>query len=103
MNERSRGNLHGYPASVHIQSHAPAIHLLHTRNEIKCYELLSGKMAKIVHKRPHQECEPTYEKLFAWIEESGRRLVGPTREVYLNGPQEVPPEELLTEVYTPIE
>jgi effector-binding domain-containing protein len=60
-------------------------------------------MAKIVHKRPHQECEPTYEKLFAWIEESGRRLVGPTREVYLNGPQEVPPEELLTEVYAPIE
>jgi effector-binding domain-containing protein len=49
------------------------------------------------------ECEPTYEKLFAWIEESGKRLVGPTREVYLNDPREVPPEELLTEVYTPME
>ncbi len=60
-------------------------------------------MAKIVHKEPRQECDPTYEKLFAWIEESGERLVGPTREVYLNDPQEVPPEELLTEVYTPIE
>ena len=36
------------------------------------------------------ECEPTYEKVFAWIEESGRRFVGPTREVYLNGPREVP-------------
>ena len=90
MNERSRENLQGYPASVHIQSRAPAIHLLHTRNEIKCYELLSGKMAKIVHKRPHQECEPTYEKVFAWVEESEKRLAGSTREVYLNDPREVP-------------
>lgn len=72
-------------------------------DEIKCYELPGGKMAKIVHKGPYQECEPTYKKLFAWLEQSGKRIVGPTREVYLNDPREVPPEELLTEIYAPIE
>lgn len=33
----------------------------------------------------------THEKLFAWIEASGKRLVGPTREVYLDGPNEIFP------------
>jgi len=72
-------------------------------DEIKCYELPGGKMAKIVHKGPYQECEFTYEKLFAWLGQRGKRVVGPTREVYLNDPREVPPEELLTEIYAPIE
>jgi effector-binding domain-containing protein len=30
------------------------------------------------------------EKVFAWIEESGTRLVGPTREVYLNDHERSP-------------
>ena len=72
-------------------------------DEIKCYELPGGKMAKIVHKGPYQECESTYEKLFAWLGQSGKRIVGPTGEVYLNDPREVPPEEFLTEIYALIE
>ena len=71
--------------------------------EIKCYELLGGKMAKIIHSGPYQELEFAYEKLLAWLEQSGKRLVGPTREVYLNDPRRVPPEELLTEMYVLIE
>lgn len=69
----------------------------------KCYELPGGKMAKIVHKGPYEDCGPTYEKLFAWINENGIKLTGFTREVYLNDPREVTPEEILTEIYAPIE
>jgi AraC family transcriptional regulator len=29
-------------------------------------------------------------------------VAGPTREVYLNDPKEVPPDELLTEIYAPV-
>lgn len=72
-------------------------------DEIKSYELPGGRMAKIVHKGPYQDCGPAYEKLFAWLKENGKTLVGPTREVYLNDLREVPPEELLTEIYAPIE
>ncbi|MHC1575500.1 MAG: GyrI-like domain-containing protein [Candidatus Methanogasteraceae archaeon] len=71
--------------------------------EIKCYELSGGKMAKIIHRRPYQELEFVYEKLLAWLEQSGKRLVGRAREVYLKDPGKVPPEELLTEMYTLIE
>jgi AraC family transcriptional regulator len=71
--------------------------------EIKAYELPGGTMAKIIHKGPYEECGPTYEKLFAWLAAQGNTIVAPTREVYLNDPHEVPPEEILTEIYAPIE
>ena len=71
--------------------------------EIRKYELPGGKMARIVHKGPYEECSPTYEKLFSWIAEKGKRIVGPIREVYLNDPREVPPEEILTEIYAPLD
>jgi AraC family transcriptional regulator len=37
------------------------------------------------------------------LEEKHKKLVGPTREIYLNDPGEVPPEEILTDIYAPIE
>ena len=60
-------------------------------------------MAKIMHKGPYEDCGATYGKLFAWLQKNGKRMNGPTREVYLNDPREVPPEEILTEIYAPIE
>jgi len=72
-------------------------------DEIKRYELPGGKMAKTVHRGPYQDCGPTYESLFKWLEENGKQLTGPIREVYLNDPQEVPPAELLTEIYAPVD
>jgi effector-binding domain-containing protein len=71
--------------------------------DFKCYELPGEKMAKTVHKGPYEDCGPTYKKLFAWLEENGKRIVGLTREVYVTDPREVPPEEYLTEIYTPID
>jgi AraC family transcriptional regulator len=71
--------------------------------EIKAYELPGGKMAKIIHKGPYEECGPYYEKLFEWTRKNDKKIVGPTREVYLNDPREVPPEEILTEIYAPID
>lgn len=69
---------------------------------IKCYELPSGKMAKIVHKGPYEASGPAYEKLFTWIEENGKKLSGPIREAYMNDPREVGPEEILTVIYAPV-
>jgi effector-binding domain-containing protein len=70
--------------------------------EVKCYELSGGKMAKIIHKGPYDSVGPTYEKLFTWLNENNMKVVGPTREIYLSDPMEVPPEEILTEIYAPV-
>jgi len=71
-------------------------------DEIKCYEISGGKMAKITHKGPYEESVPVYERLFAWLEENGCKLTGSIREAYLNDPKEVAPEEILTIIYAPI-
>jgi effector-binding domain-containing protein len=71
--------------------------------EIKYYELPGGKMAKINHKGPYEDCGPTYERLYAWIEEKQISIIGPVREIYMNDPKEVPKKEILTEIYAPIE
>lgn len=72
-------------------------------DNITCYELPGGCMAKIVHKGPYETCESTYQKLFCWLSENNKRINGPIREVYCNDPREVPQEEILTEIYAPIE
>jgi AraC family transcriptional regulator len=70
--------------------------------EITCYELPGGPMALVVHKGPYERSAQTYKRLFAWIAENHKKIGGPTREVYLNDPQKVAPEELLTEIYAPV-
>jgi AraC family transcriptional regulator len=85
-----------------IEVAAPIAEKIEETEEIKCYTLPGGKMAKIVHKGPYDKCEPTYNKIFAWIEKNGKKIVGPTREAYLNDPNEVGLEEALTEIYIPI-
>lgn len=70
--------------------------------EIDCYELPGGPMAKITHQGPYEKSATAYKTLFAWIAENHKKVAGPTREVYLNDPRKVPPEELLTEIYAPV-
>ncbi len=70
--------------------------------EIACYELPGGPMARITHKGPYEKAAAAYRQLFAWIAENHKKVAGPTREVYLNDPRKVSPEELLTEIYAPV-
>lgn len=70
--------------------------------DVKCYELPGGLMAKVVHKGPYEACSPTYQKLFDWISTHDKKIVGFTREVYLNDPSQVSQEELLTEILAPV-
>ncbi len=70
--------------------------------ETTCYELPGGSMAVITHKGPYEKSAAAYKRLFAWIAENHKKVAGPTREVYLNDPKKVSPEELLTEIYAPV-
>lgn len=82
---------------------APVMGDIAESGDINVYELPGGTMAKIVHRGPYEECKTTYGKLFMWIDQNNRQVTGPIREVYLNDPAQVPPEELLTEIYVPIQ
>jgi effector-binding domain-containing protein len=72
-------------------------------DQISHYELPGVKMVKTIHKGPYEKVGDTYNRLFAWMAENGKEVKGPYREYYMNDPKEVPPEEILTEVYAQIE
>ncbi|MFC1841502.1 GyrI-like domain-containing protein [Candidatus Dependentiae bacterium] len=74
-----------------------------SEGEFKTYNLPGCKMAKIVRTGPYQECDQIFQKLYSWLAQNNYKIAGNTREVYLNNPVEAKPEELLTEIYTPIE
>jgi effector-binding domain-containing protein len=65
-------------------------------------ELEGGLMATTVHRGPYEEIAPAYHTVTAWISQHGHDIAGPPREIYLNDPQTVPPQELLTRVQFPI-
>jgi len=70
------------------------------------FQFAQEKGAKIVG-RPifvcHEAAGPSYEKLFAWLKENGREITGPTREVYVSDPRTTPPDQLITEIYAPLD
>ena len=70
--------------------------------EVYARELEGGTMATAVHRGPYEEIAAAYHTLTGWISEHGHEIAGPPREIYLNDPQTVLPEELLTRVEFPI-
>jgi effector-binding domain-containing protein len=70
---------------------------------VRYHEIPGGPVASTVHRGPYQEISPAYHVITAWIEERGAKSHGAPREIYLNDPMSVTPEELLTEVQFPID
>lgn len=61
------------------------------------------KVVSAVHRGPYGKVGPTYESVFRYASENNLKITGPVRELYLNDPQEVREEEILTEVQLPVE
>lgn len=65
-------------------------------------ELEGGSVATTVHHGRYEEIAPAYHTLTGWISEQGHEITGPPREIYLNDPQTVAPDDLRTRVEFPI-
>lgn len=70
--------------------------------EVDSRELEGGTMAAVVHCGPYEQISPAYHTLTGWVSKHGYEFAGPPREIYLNDPRTVAPEELLTRVEFPI-
>lgn len=64
--------------------------------------LPGGPMAVVRHVGPYDELGLAHHALFAWAQEHGHDVAGPLREAYINDPDEVDPDELVTDVMLPI-
>ena len=59
-------------------------------------------VASTTHKGPYESMRPTYTALQRWIADRSYEPSGPAAEVYISDPNEVPPEETLTEILIPV-
>ena len=69
---------------------------------IEVKHLPAGRVAFAVHIGPYEGCAAAYEAVTTWIGATGRTIVGPPRELYLNDPNAVGEEHAVTEVQVPI-
>jgi effector-binding domain-containing protein len=69
---------------------------------VDAYVVPGGMVASTVHRGSYGSLHAAYAAVVGWAEENGRELAGPMREVYLTDPDQVPPEEYLTEIQWPV-
>ncbi len=60
------------------------------------------RVAATIHKGPYEGVEATYRELGGWIATEGYEMSGPPMEIYMSDPNEVAPEEYLTEIQFPV-
>lgn len=73
--------------------------------EVGVQTLPGGEFAVVTHTGPYDRLGQTYAALFGqWLPRSGRELRShPSLEFYLNDPDGTDPEDLLTDIYAPLE
>ena len=80
----------------------PVARELPGRGDIQASEIPGGKVATCLHVGPYAEIEPAYTALSEWMRENGHEATGVAYEMYLNDPQQTPPEELQTQIMFPL-
>ncbi|MHC2297411.1 DNA gyrase inhibitor GyrI [Rhizobium mongolense] len=63
-----------------------------------------GEYAVLRHNGPYADMHKAYQWLYAeWLPKSGRQIKDSVMfEEYLNNPRDVPPTDLLTDIYMPL-
>jgi AraC family transcriptional regulator len=75
------------------------------RGLIGVQEIAGGEYAVTTHLGPYDQMGRTYAKIFGqWLPRSGRELRdAPCFESYLNSPENTEPENLVTDIYVPLQ
>ena len=90
---------------VDVEAAVPIGSLLPEGERVKVCEVPGvEEMACLVHQGPYESVGEAYTHLISWIQANGYRICGPSREVYLKGPETgCDPAEYVTEVQFPVE
>jgi len=72
------------------------------RGPIQPSQLPGGKLATCLFVGPYADMAPAYEALKSWIAEQGYEPTGVAYEVYLNDPNQSPPQEPQTRILLPL-
>jgi len=70
---------------------------------IQAGEIPAGEYAACLYTGPYQKMKEPYSALQEYIASLGRMPTGVAYEVYLNAPNQVPPEQLKTQILFPLQ
>ena len=71
-------------------------------SDVEIKNLKSMKVASLIFKGSYESISEGYNKLFEFIQKEGLEPIGPMMDLYLNDPNSVEPNEVLTEIQMPI-
>ena len=72
------------------------------KDDIIASEIPAGRFATVTYTGPYKDMEPTYDRLNEWVNENKQEPTGVVYEMYLNGPDDTPPEGLQTLILMPL-
>lgn len=72
------------------------------RDDIKASEIPGGRAATCLYVGPYSDIGPAYNALSQWMKENGHEPTGVAYEMYLDDPDQTPPEELKTQILFPL-
>lgn len=70
--------------------------------QVQVKELPEMEVASLIHKGAYDKVGPSWGKIYGWIYKNKYTPAGPGMEIYLNSPDEVPEDSLLTEIQVPV-
>jgi effector-binding domain-containing protein len=97
---------HQFPeadAAGEISLCVPVGQAFESSSDVEALTVAGGPVSSIVHRGSYADMADSYATIAGWIHERGHRIVGPSREIYLNNPADVEETELLTEIQWPID
>lgn len=80
----------------------PVAKPLPARDNIQASEIPGGKVATCLYTGPYSDIALAYTALSKWMTEHGYEATGVAYEMYLNDPQQTPPQELKTQILFPL-
>jgi len=66
------------------------------------HELPGGRVATVTHHGSYDGLKDTHNRIFAWFTAYGHTYAGAPREIYLNSPDDVDTDDLLTRIEFPV-
>lgn len=90
---------------IHVESAVPVGPEAPSSTRVKVRELPGvEQVASLTLQGSYEGLSDAYDRLLGWIEANGYRIVGPNRELYLQGPgPDYEPPEYLTELQFPVQ
>ena len=73
-----------------------------TDPSIEIKNLPAMRVASLIHKGPYETISQAYTRLNEYVTKNGLKYAGPMMDLYLNDPNNVPKEEVMTEIQAPI-